>query len=133
MTSWVPLLALAMSLLLAVSGPQLADAPRPTIVQKRIPFPSKRKHEMRAYAQRHYGIDDYHLRNPKVIVEHVAVAGSTNAVFATFAPDVPDIELHELPGVCSHFVVGADGTVVQMVPLSLMCRHTVGLNYTAIG
>ena len=29
--------------------------------------------------------------------------------------------------------VGADGSVVQMVPLSLMCRHTVGLNYTAIG
>ena len=88
---------------------------------------------MRAYARRHYGIDDYRLRAPKVIVEHVAVAGSTGAVFATFAPDVPDVELHELPNVCSHFVVGADGSVVQMVPLSLMCRHTVGLNYTAIG
>jgi N-acetylmuramoyl-L-alanine amidase len=68
-----------------------------------------------------------------VIVEHVAVAGSTNAVFGTFAPDVPDVELHELPGVCSHFVVGADGKVVQMVPLGIMCRHTVGLNYTSIG
>ncbi len=31
--------------------------------------------------------------------------------------------------------VGAlgDGTIIQMVPLSTMCRHTVGLNYTAIG
>jgi N-acetyl-anhydromuramyl-L-alanine amidase AmpD len=54
-------------------------------------------------------------------------------VFATFAPDVPDPELHELPNVCSHFVVGSDGRVVQLVPLALMCRHTVGLNYTAIG
>ena len=63
----------------------------------------------------------------------MAVAGSTAAVFATFAPDAPDVELHELPNVCSHFVVGAGGSVVQMVPLSLMCRHTVGLNYTAIG
>jgi N-acetylmuramoyl-L-alanine amidase len=88
---------------------------------------------MRAYAVRHYGLDDWRLRNPKVIVEHVAVAGSTDAVFATFAPDVADVELHELPGVCAHFVVGADGTVVQLVPLSIMCRHTVGLNYTAIG
>jgi N-acetyl-anhydromuramyl-L-alanine amidase AmpD len=86
---------------------------------------------MRAYA--HYGIDDYRLRDPKMIVEHVAVAGSTSAVYATFAPDVPDPELHELPNVCSHFVVGSDGRVVQMVPLALMCRHTVGLNYTAIG
>jgi N-acetylmuramoyl-L-alanine amidase len=107
--------------------------PPPAIVRHYIPYPAQRKREMGAYARRHYGIDDYRLRAPKVIVEHVAVAGSTSAVFATFAPDVPDVELHELPNVCSHFVVGADGSVVQMVPLSLMCRHTVGLNYTAIG
>ena len=110
-----------------------AIPPPPAVVRHYIPYPARRKREMRAYARRHYGIDDYRLRDPKVIVEHVAVAGSTSAVFATFAPDVPDIELHELPNVCSHYVVGADGRVVQMVPLSLMCRHTVGLNYTAIG
>jgi N-acetylmuramoyl-L-alanine amidase len=110
-----------------------AAPPPPPIVRHYIPYPARRKQEMRAYARRHYGIDDWRLRDPKVIVEHVAVTGSTNAVFGTFAPDVPDVELHELPGVCSHFVVGADGTIVQMVPLSIMCRHTVGLNYTAIG
>ena len=110
-----------------------AVPPPPAIVRHYIPYPARRKREMRAYARRHYGIDDYRLRAPKVIVEHVAVAGSTSAVFATFAPDVPDVELHELPQVCSHFVVGSDGSVVQMVPLSLMCCHTVGLNYTAIG
>jgi N-acetylmuramoyl-L-alanine amidase len=110
-----------------------AAPPPPPIVRHYIPYPARRKQEMRAYARRHYGIDDWRLRDPKVIVEHVAVAGSTNAVFGTFAPDVPDVELHELPGVCSHFVVGSDGTIVQMVPLSIMCRHTVGLNYTAIG
>jgi N-acetylmuramoyl-L-alanine amidase len=110
-----------------------AAPPPPPIVRHYIPYPARRKREMRAYAMRHYGLDTWRLRNPKVIVEHVAVAGSTNAVFATFAPDVADVELHELPGVCSHFVVGPDGTVVQMVPLSIMCRHTVGLNYTAIG
>jgi N-acetylmuramoyl-L-alanine amidase len=107
--------------------------PPPPIVRHYIPYPARRKREMRAYARRHYGVDDYRLRAPKVIVEHIAVAGSTSAVFATFAPDVADVELHELPQVCSHFVVGADGSIVQMVPLSLMCRHTVGLNYTAIG
>src|SRR5690242_15699508 len=110
-----------------------ATPPPPPIVRHYIPYPAKRKREMRAYARRHYGVDSYRLTDPKVIVEHVAVAGSTNSVYATFAPDVPDIELHELPGICSHFVVGSDGTVVQLVPLSLMCRHTVGLNYTAIG
>jgi N-acetylmuramoyl-L-alanine amidase len=110
-----------------------ATPPPPPIVRHYIPYPAKRKREMRAYARRHYGIDTWRLRDPKVIVEHISVAGSTAAVFHIFAPDVPDPELHELPGVCSHFVVGADGTIVQMVPVSIMCRHTVGLNYTAIG
>jgi N-acetylmuramoyl-L-alanine amidase len=133
MTSWVPLLALAMTLLLAVSGPQLADAPRPTIVQKRIPFPAKRKHEMTRYAQRHYGIGDYHLRNPKVIVEHFTASNSFDSAWQTFAHDVPDVELHELPGVCSHFVIDRNGTIYQLVSTQIMCRHTVGLNWTAIG
>jgi hypothetical protein len=110
-----------------------AAPPPPPIVRHYIPYPARRKREMRAYARRHYGLDDYRLRDPKVIVEHIAVAGSTSAVFATFAPDVPDPELHELPNVCSHFVVSSDGRVVQLVPLGLMCRHTVGLNDTAIG
>ena len=105
----------------------------PAIHQWRIPFPQKRKDEMAAYARRHYGIDSYRLRNPKVIVEHVAVASSAAATRNTFVPDRPDPELHELPGICSHFVVDRDGTIYQLVSLRLMCRHTVGLNYTAIG
>jgi len=120
-------------MLLAVSAPQLAAAPRPAIVQKRIPFPAGRKHEMARYAQRHYGIDDYHLRNPKVIVEHVTATDSFSSAWNTFASDVPDVELHELPQVCSHFIVDRDGTIYEVVPTTIMCRHTVGLNWTAIG
>ena len=120
-------------MLLAVSAPQLAAAPRPAIVQKRIPFPARRKHEMARYAQRHYGIDDYHLRNPKVIVEHVTATDSFSSAWNTFASDVPDVELHELPQVCSHFIVDRDGTIYEVVPTTIMCRHTVGLNWTAIG
>jgi N-acetylmuramoyl-L-alanine amidase len=110
----------------------LAFSP-PAIHQWRIPFPAKRQNEMRAYARRHYGIDSYRLSNPRVIVEHVAVAGSATATRATFVPDRPDPELHELPGTCAHFVVGTDGVIHQLVSLRIMCRHTVGLNYTAIG
>jgi N-acetylmuramoyl-L-alanine amidase len=110
----------------------LAFSP-PAIHQWRIPFPQKRKDEMRAYARRHYGISSYVLSKPKVIVEHVAVASSAAATRSTFVPDRPDAELHELPGTCAHFVVDRDGTIYQLVSLKLMCRHTVGLNYTAIG
>jgi N-acetyl-anhydromuramyl-L-alanine amidase AmpD len=45
----------------------------------------------------------------------------------------PDVELHERPGVCAHFVVDRDGTIYQLVSLRWMCRHTVGLNDVAIG
>ena len=48
-------------------------------------------------------------------------------------PTSPDSELHELPGTCAHFVIDTDGTIYQLVPLDTICRHTVGLNYTAIG
>jgi N-acetylmuramoyl-L-alanine amidase len=105
----------------------------PPIVRDLIPFPASRREEMRAYARRHYGLDTWRLRTPKVIVEHVAVAGTPSAVRNAFVPDVPDPELHELPGTCAHFVVGADGTIAQLVALTTMCRHTVGLNATAIG
>jgi N-acetyl-anhydromuramyl-L-alanine amidase AmpD len=88
---------------------------------------------MAAYSERHYGEDSWRLRHPRVIVEHVAVAGSVAAVRNAFAPDVPDPELHELPNVCSHFVVGSSGRIFQLVNLRTRCRHTVGLNWTAIG
>jgi beta-N-acetylhexosaminidase len=107
--------------------------PQPAIVWRPIPFGAKRKQETAAYARRHYGIDDFHLRHPHVIVEHYTVTATFQQTFNTFAPDVPDSELHELPGTCAHFVVDRDGTIYQLVRLSIMCRHTVGLNYTAIG
>jgi hypothetical protein len=125
---------LAAAALAAGSPPaRAADALRPPIVQRPIPFGAGRKREMAAYARRHYGIDTYRLRDPHVIVEHLTVTPSIDATFDVFAPDRRDPELHELPGTCSHFVVGRDGTIVQFVPLSIMCRHTVGLNWTAIG
>jgi N-acetylmuramoyl-L-alanine amidase len=118
---------------LAAPPPQAADALRPPIVQRPIPFGAARRRETAAYARRHYGLDTFRLRDARVIVEHLTVNDSIDATYNTFAPDRPDVELHELPGVCSHFVVGRDGTIVQFVPLSIICRHTVGLNWTALG
>ncbi len=105
----------------------------PPIVDSPIPFGARRRQEMRAYARRHYGLDTPRLRHPRVIVQHVTVTSTYAPVWNTFAANVPDAELHERPGTCAHFVVDRDGTIHQLVPLRLMCRHTVGLNWTAIG
>ena len=102
-------------------------------MRRLIPFPPKRKRQMAAYSQRHYGERAWRLRHPQVIVEHWAESSSAASVYNTFAPDTPDPELHELPNVCAHFVVSGSGKIIQLVPLSIRCRHTVGLNWTAIG
>jgi N-acetylmuramoyl-L-alanine amidase-like protein/zinc carboxypeptidase len=112
----------------------VARAVAPARVRQRpIPFGDRRKRETAAYAHRHYGLDGWRLRNPRVIVEHYTVTDSFQATYNTFAPDVPDGELHELPNVCAHFVIDRDGSIYQIVSTKIICRHVVGLNWTAIG
>lgn len=123
-----------LALVVAVAAALLLPAPpAPPIKSWPIPYGQKRKREMAAYSERHYGERNWRLRRPKVIVEHMAQTGSATAVYNTFAPDHPDPELHELPNVCSHFVVADSGKVFRLVNLRTRCRHTVGLNWTAIG
>ena len=109
-----------------------AVAIQPHIVWKPLPYGPRRRAEMAQYADRHYGFHSWALP-PKVIVEHYTASESFGATWNAFAADVPDPELGELPGTCAHFVVDKDGTIYQLVPLTVMCRHTVGLNDVAIG
>jgi N-acetylmuramoyl-L-alanine amidase len=111
----------------------VGSVPRPHIVLKAIPFGAKRRAETAAYARRHYGLNTWRLTHPHVIVEHYTASNSFASTYAYFASDMPDPELGELPGVCAHFVIDRDGTIYQLVPPNTMCRHTVGLNWTAIG
>ena len=117
----------------ATAAPGTRVVPKPHIVWKPIPFGPKRRAEMAAYAKRHYGIDSWRLVHPHVIVEHYTASLSFSSTYNYFASNTPDVELGDLPGDCSHFVIDKDGTIYQLVPLNTMCRHTVGLNYTAIG
>jgi beta-N-acetylhexosaminidase len=114
------------------SQPKLA-ALRPAIWWHPIPFGAKRLAESAAYAKRHYGIDSWHLIHPKMIVEHYTATTTWQSAWSTFSQDVPDGELHELPGTCAHFIIAADVRIIQDVKTTVICRHTVGLNWTAIG
>jgi N-acetylmuramoyl-L-alanine amidase len=105
----------------------------PRVTARPIPFGPRRRAEMRAYAQRHYGIDDHRLRRPRAIVQHFTAGNSFDSAFQTFAANAPDVELGERPGVCAHYLIDLDGTIAELVPTTIMCRHTVGLNWTAIG
>jgi N-acetylmuramoyl-L-alanine amidase len=110
--------------------------PKPRIVWDPIPFGAARKAQMTAYVRRHYGSfmkPTWRLINPHVIVIHFTESSTFQSAWNTFANDVPDSELHELPATCAHFIVDKNGTIYQLVWLGVMCRHTVGLNWTAIG
>jgi beta-N-acetylhexosaminidase len=110
-------------------------AAKPRIVWDPIPFGVTRKAQTTAYVRRHYGSfmkPTWRLEHPHVIVIHYTDAGYS-ATYNTFASDVPDSELHELPATCAHFVIDTNGVIHQLVSLGTICRHTVGLNWTAIG
>ena len=125
--------ALAVSLVAAALVAAGGTAPKPAIVWKPVPMPAARLGETAAYSARHYGTRSWRLTHPRVIVEHYTASRSFASTWAAFASDSPDPELNEKPGVCAHFVIDRDGTIYQLVRLGVRCRHTVGLNWTAIG
>lgn len=110
----------------------LATVPRPAITRRFIPLTAQRRRDTAAYAKRHYGTATTTLQ-PHVIVEHWTENDSVDATYDIFAPNVADVELHELPGTCSQFVIARSGRIFQLTPIDFLCRHTVGLNWTAIG
>jgi N-acetylmuramoyl-L-alanine amidase-like protein len=123
----------------SVAPPSSPDAPpklgrprRPRIVPQPVTFSSARLAQTAAYARRHYGVSTTRLR-PKLIVLHFTASGSGSepGVHALFESDQPNGG--ELPGVCAHFIVDQDGTIYQQAPLTVICRHAIGVNDHAIG
>ena len=104
---------------------------KPPIVWKRIPYGHRRRRQMAAYSNRHYGKWSWHLSDPKVIVEHYTDGLSWQGAWNTFAANTK--HNGEYPGTCAHFLIDRNGTIRQLVPLDIRCRHAVGMNYTAIG
>ena len=102
----------------------------PRVVRRYIPYSARRKAEMAAYAGAHYGMRTWRL-HPQAVVLHFTESDSASGVIAQFSRDTPNHG--ELPGVCAHYLVDTDGTVYELVPTSVMCRHAIGLNHRAIG
>ncbi len=121
----------------AAETAQAGDAsPTPSVTQpnirlREISFGPRRKRQTAGYARRHYGVNTWRLSDPKVIVEHYTAGTSFAGAWWTFEGN--HTYNGEKPGVCAHFIIDKDGTIFQVVDLGIMCRHAVGLNWTAIG
>jgi hypothetical protein len=104
---------------------------RPPLDRDPIPYGQKRKWQMAGYSARHYGRRKWRLDHPRVVVLHFTGGPSYRSAWETFASNAPS--LGELPGVCSHFVIGKSGRIHRLVRPSIRCRHTIGLNHRSIG
>jgi hypothetical protein len=104
---------------------------RPPIVWRPIPYGDRRRRQMAAYSHRHYGPWSWRLDAPVAIVEHYTTGTTWQGAWNTFASNAQ--HLGEYPGTCAHFIVHTDGTIYQLVPLGVRCRHTIGLNQLSIG
>ena len=110
--------------------PALGVPAAPRIVTDHLTFGARRRAETAAYAARHYGTHTAALR-PSLIVLHYSESDTYASVRSLFEADQPN--RGEEPGTCAHYVVDQDGTIHELVPPTVMCRHTVGLNHVAIG
>ena len=104
---------------------------KPRVIDKPIPFGRHRQIQMERYSKRHYGHRESRLIRPRVIVEHYTDGPTMMSAWWTMANNTKNLD--EFPGVCTHFIVDTDGRIFRTVPLQLRCRHTIGLNQTAIG
>lgn len=101
--------------------------------QHPIEFGAARKREMAAYSKRHYGDRTATLNPSRIVLHFTAGNGNPWGAFNSDQAVSGGGAAPEKPNVCSHFVVLKDGSVEQFVPTNIRCRHTIGLNDSAIG
>ena len=91
------------------------------------------------YCLTHYGVASAELRDPQLIVVHYTAFSSREESYRFFAPARLDrVSRRDITGggavnVSAHYLVDRDGTILQLAPDNVVCRHTIGFNGTAIG
>jgi N-acetyl-anhydromuramyl-L-alanine amidase AmpD len=123
--------------LIPLVDPGPVEVQRPRIVSTYIPYGAVRKRQMARYSKRHYGVKTWRLVDPKVIVLHYTVSSTWQSPWNLFASNTPaggpSGSRPESPGGCTHFLVGKRGKIIQLAPLTTMCRHAIGINHRSVG
>lgn len=131
------LIFLVAGLLLVQAGG--CGSARPTVVQRPIEWDQERAKLSRDYLESRYGLHQEGAGiEPRMIVLHwtaiPTLEGSFQAFFPTRLPAARgDISSGGALNVSAHYLVDRDGTIYQLMPDTLMARHTIGLNHCAIG
>lgn len=92
----------------------------------------------RDYAKENYGINDYRLLEPKMIVVHYTAIATLEKTLNYFKPDSLESSrtniIKKSPlNVGVQYVIDKDGSIYHLLPDSVMGRHLIGFNHVALG
>lgn len=109
------------------------------IIQKPIAYSKEKIKLSLAYMKEHHGLEQTTPKiTPKIIVLHYTAGGTIDSNFKYFnnlhlENQRATLKNQSPLNVSAHFLIDRDGTVYQLVDPELFARHTIGLNYCAIG
>lgn len=111
---------------------------KPAITQRPISWDADRERLSLEYLLNRHGIHtDTALISPKIVVVHYTENMSVNATFKTFnpifLPGRRDLQTASSLNVSAQYIIGRDGRIYQLLAENQFARHTIGLNYCAIG
>jgi N-acetyl-anhydromuramyl-L-alanine amidase AmpD len=127
-------------ILLLTTAIQLSGCGDITIVKRPVTFDEQRTKLSLQYLKERHGIDTDQINiDPKMIVIHYTVIPTLEGTMRAFqAATLPSsragISSASQLNVSAQFAVDRDGTIYQILPdETTFARHTIGLNYAAIG
>ena len=104
-----------------------------------ISFSDWRQAATREYVAEHYGrqVDEITIE-PRIVVLHWTAIAEFDETVETFDSESLPAARSDLGGteqvnVSSQFLVDRNGAVYRLMPETWMARHTIGLNFSAIG
>ena len=115
-------------------------SPKPTfrIIDKPITWNAEREQLSIQYLKDRHGLEQNTASiKPQMVVVHWTAINSIEVTFDVFDPATlsgrADLTGASNLNVSSQFLIDRDGTIFRLLPDTTFARHTIGLNYLAIG
>lgn len=109
------------------------------LVNRPIIWNEKRLQLTKDYLKSHYNLKDPDGSiKPRMIVLHWTAIPDLDSSFAAFNRETLPSAREDISGggalnVSAHYLIDRDGTIYNLMPDTIMARHTIGLNHAAIG
>ncbi len=136
----MPPLKHVLTCLLLIGGMSFLSCNAPTfrILEKPIQFDEERERLSLEYLENRHGlIQEKAVIKPEMVVIHWTAVPTLEATFDVFNPVYlggrPELTTASMLNVSAQFLVDRDGTIFRLLPDTTFARHTIGLNYMAIG